>query len=262
MNIAVCIKQVPASGDVSVDPVTHALVRDSAESMINPADLNALEEAISIRESHGGSVVVFTMGPPSAEKSLRTAIAIGADEAVLITDRLFAGADTIATARVLSRSVERFGAFDLAMTGARSSDGATGQVGPMMAEYLGVPHCTEVQKLEALSEGHLQILKKSKNALVRVRISLPALLTMCYGCNEPRLPTLRTQIGARRKTVARYTNSELGLPPESVGLSGSPTEVVDSFEPEGRKKAVFIEGSPGDIADRILELISEERANA
>lgn len=138
MNIAVLIKQVPVSNDVSVDPETHALVRASSEGMINPADLNAIESAMVLKEQTEGKVVVFTMGPPDAEKALRDAMAMGCDESCLITDRCLAGGDTIATAKVLAESIGRYGTFDLILSGALSADGATGQVGAMVAEYMGI----------------------------------------------------------------------------------------------------------------------------
>jgi electron transfer flavoprotein beta subunit len=259
MNIAVCVKQVPVSNNVSVDPITHSLVRDSAENMLNPADANALEEAIALREEHGGRVVAFTMGPPSAEKSLRAAFAMGADDAVLITDRAFAGADTVATARVLAESVKRRGAFDLIMTGSESSDGATGQVGPMLAEYLALPHLTEVRHIELAETGRLRVLKKFKNGFLRAEVRLPALLTVSYGCNEPRLPTFLSQINANKKSVPAYTNKELDLPPGMTGLAGSPTEVIDTFSPERRKRAEFLSGTPEEIAGKILALIEKKR---
>jgi electron transfer flavoprotein beta subunit len=257
MNIAVCIKQVPVSNDVSVDPVTHSLVRDSGASMLNPADANALEEAAALKERHDGRVVAFTMGPPSAERALRTALAMGADDAVLITDRAFAGADTVATARVLAESLRRYGAFDLIMTGSESSDGATGQVGPMLAEYLAWPHLTEIRRIEAVEAGRLRGLKKFKNGFLRAAVALPAVLTVSYGCNEPRLPTFLSQISANKKDIPAYANKELGLPPDKVGLTGSPTEVIDTFAPERRKRAEFLSGTPVEVAEKILALIEK-----
>ncbi|MDR1376876.1 MAG: electron transfer flavoprotein subunit beta/FixA family protein [Synergistaceae bacterium] len=259
MDIAVCIKQVPVSNDVSVDPVTHSLVRESAESMLNPADANALEEAIALKERHSGRVVAFTMGPPSAEKALRTALAMGADDAVLITDRAFAGADTVATAKVLAESVRRYGAFDLVMAGSESSDGATGQVGPMLAEYLALPHLTDIRRIEAVEAGRLHALKKFKNGFLRAAVTLPAVLTVSYGCNEPRLPTFLSQISANKRNIPACTNKELALPPEETGLAGSPTEVIDTFAPERRKRAEFLSGTPEEVAGKILTLIEKKR---
>jgi electron transfer flavoprotein beta subunit len=262
MDIAVCVKQVPASNNVCVDPVTHALLRDSAESMLNPADANALEEALVLRERYGGRVVAFTMGPLSAEKELRTAVAMGADDAVLITDKLFAGSDTVATAKVLAEGIRRGGPFDLVLTGSESSDGATGQVGPMLAEYMSLPHVTDMQKIETIETDEetssLIGSKRFGNDRARVRVSLPAVLTMSYGCNDPRLTTFASQIASKKKPVGRYTNSDLALPPETVGLEGSPTVVLDSYEPEKDKNAIFLVGSPDEIASKILSLIEEK----
>jgi electron transfer flavoprotein beta subunit len=204
------------------------------------------------------------MGPPSAEKVLRTAIAMGVDDAVLITDRAFAGADTVATAKVLAESIRRAGiahagAFDLILAGSESSDGATGQIGPMLAECMTLPHLTEVQKIEAVEEGCLQGLKKSKNGRARARITLPAVLTISYGHNEPRLTTLFSQVAAKKKNIVVHTNRELSLPPETVGLEGSPTMVLDCFEPAKKKNAIFLTGGPKEIAARILALIKEKR---
>jgi electron transfer flavoprotein beta subunit len=264
MNIAVCVKQVPVSNDVSVDPVTHSLVRESAEAMLNPADANALEEAIALRERGGGKVVAFTMGPPSAEKALRVALAMGADDAVLVTDRAFAGADTVATARVLAEALRRYGEFGLVLTGAESSDGATGQVGPMLAEFLDMPHLTEVTRVESAEPKEpkeperLIVLKKFKNLSLRASVSLPALLTVSYGSNEPRLPTIMSQMSANKKNVASLGNADLGLPAEAVGLAGSPTEVVETFAPERKKSAEVLSGTPDEIALKILSLVKKK----
>jgi electron transfer flavoprotein beta subunit len=229
--------------------------------MLNPADANALEEAVALKERYGGRVVAFTMGPPSAEKALRTALAMGADDALLITDRAFAGADTVATARVLVESVRRWGAFDVVLAGSESSDGATGQIGPMLAEYLAWPHLTEVRRIEAVEGGRLRSLKKFKNGFVRVAVSLPVVLTISYGCNEPRLPTFFSQISANKMNVPAYTNKELGLPPDKVGLAGSPTEVVDTFAPERRKRAELLSGTPEEAAKKIMTLIEKKKEN-
>ena len=201
MNIAVLIKQVPVSNDVSVDPDTHALVRASSEGMVNPADLNAIEEAMLLKEQTGGKVVVFTMGPPDAEKALRDAMALGCDESCLVTDRAVAGGDTVATAKVLAAAIRKYGEFDLILGGALSADGAT----------------------------------------------------------EPRLATLRSKRAAKTKPLAIYTNADLGLPLEEVGIAGSPTTVVDSFSPKAGRKAAMLEGTAAELAKKLKDLIEEEK---
>jgi electron transfer flavoprotein beta subunit len=257
MKIAVCVKHVPVSNGASVDPVTNTLVRDSVEGTLNPADLNAIEEALSIKERFGGMAVAFTMGPPSAEASLRKALAMGVDDAVLMTDRAFAGSDTVATARVLSEGLRRYGPFDLVMTGAASSDGATGQVGPMIAEFLLCPHVTEVLAIGDVGSGRAEAVKKYRGSEVRVSVMLPALFSLRYGCNDPRMPTIRSQLAAKGKNITRCSNDKLSLHPGTLGLDGSPTVVLDSFEPNKRRAVVMLEGDPENIASRILELIRE-----
>lgn len=262
MNIAICIKHVPISNDVSVDPVTHALIRENTEGMVNPADLNAIETAVALKEKNEAKLVVFTMGPRDAEKSLRTALSMGCDEAVLITDRCFAGADTIATSKVLSYAIRHYGEFDLILTGAQTSDGATGQVGPMLAAHLGIPHISNAQSVSCRDgRGKCEATKKFANSLVLLATTLPALMTMTFGCNTPRFPTLRSQLAAKKKQLLIYTSSELGLSPDQVGMNGSPTVVIDSFEPEICRKAAFLSGSTDEIAQQIVKLIEKEKGN-
>lgn len=259
MKIAVLIKQVPVSNDVSVDPETHTLVRASSEGMINPSDLNAIEAALVLKEQTEGEVVVFTMAPPEAEKSLREAMAMGCDEACLITDRCFGGADTIATAKVLAAAIRKFGDFDLVMSGALSADGATGQIGAMVAEYMGIPHVTEIQGAEydPAESGKIVAVKKYHDKLLKVKSSMPALMTVGFGCNTPRLTTLRTMRAAKKKPMTVYTNAELQMDTAATGLPGSPTIVVDSFEPEVARKAVMVKGSGKELAEKLKELIEE-----
>lgn len=262
MNIAICIKHVPVSNDVAIDPITHALVRENTEGMVNPADLNAIEEAVVLKEKTGAKIVVFTMGPADAEKSLRTALSMGSDEAVLITDKCFSGADTVATSKVLSRGLEYYGSFDLILTGAQTSDGATGQVGPMVAAQLNIPHISEAHSISYNdATGRIEVTRKFADNRVLLASSLPVLLTMPFGCNTPRFPTLRSKLAANKKEIQTYTNTELGLAANEVGLMGSPTEVVRSFQPEIVGRAAMLSGSAADMAKQILELIKKEKGN-
>lgn len=261
MNIAVLIKQVPVSNNVSVDPKTHALVRESSEGMINPADLNAIEEAMRLKEQTDGKVVVFTMGPSDAEKALRDAMALGCDESCLITDRVVAGGDTVATARVLAAAVKLYGEFDLILCGALSADGATGQVGAMIAEQLDIPHVVEIQNIkydEAVSDK-IEVVKKVHDKQLRIRCALPAVMSVNFGCNEPRLATLRSKRAAKTKPLVTYTNADLGLPEDAVGIAGSPTVTVDSWQPAAGRKAVMLEGTAAELAQKLHDLIEEEK---
>ena len=261
MNIAVLIKQVPVSNNISVDPETHALVRESSEGMINPADLNAIESALILKEKTEGKVVVFTMGPQDAEKALRDAMALGCDESCLITDRVFAGGDTVATAKVLAASIKKYGSFDLIMSGALSADGATGQVGAMVAECMNMPHVAEIQSVDLDQENNncIEVIKKVHDDKVRARVVLPAVVSLNFGCNEPRLATLRTKRAAKTKPLAVYTNAELEFDSAKTGLIGSPTVAIDSFEPECAKKATFLQGSIEELAKQLNDLIEEEK---
>lgn len=262
MNIAICIKHVPVSNDVSVDPVTHALVRENMEGMVNPADLNAIEAAVALKEKTGARLVVFTMGPREAEKSLRTAISMGCDEAVLVTDRCFAGADTVATSLVLASALRHYGDFDLILAGAQTSDGATGQVGPMIAAQLGIPHISDAQSVYPDEKGgRISAEKKHMDSRVLLSSATPVLVTMSFGCNTPRFPTLRAQLAANKKEITACGNAELGLPDDSVGLAGSPTEVIDSFQPERGKKAEMLSGNAREIAAKLLSLIEKEKGS-
>lgn len=263
MNIAVLIKQVPVSNNVSVDPETHALVRASMEGMLNPADLNAIEAAMVLKEQTGGKVVAFTMGPEEAEKSLRDAMALGCEEGVLISDRCFGGADTLATAKPLARAIRKYGPFQLILGGALSSDGATGQVGAMVAEYLGIPHISEVSAIEyGDGEEGIRGIKQYQGEEVTLEAQLPALMTVCFGCNEPRLATLRTKRKAKEKPLTVYTNGELEFAEEEIGLQGSPTLVADSFVPQRARKAVMLKGTPEEMAAKIREWIEIEKGKS
>ncbi|MEG0591217.1 MAG: electron transfer flavoprotein subunit beta/FixA family protein [Lachnospiraceae bacterium] len=261
MDIAVLIKQVPVSNDVSVDPKTHALVRASSEGMINPADLNAIEEAILLKEQTGGKVVVFTMGPPDAEKALRDAMALGCEESCLITDRAVAGGDTIATAKVLAKALEIYGTFDVILSGALSADGATGQVGAMVAEQLGIPHVAEIQSMryEENVPKKIEVIKKLHEDKIKIRCSIPAVFSVNFGSNEPRLATLRSKRAAKTKPMATYTNAELQLPSDQIGIPGSPTAVIDSFEPKSGRKANMLTGTGAELALMLNNLIYEEK---
>ena len=188
-------------------------------------------------------------------------MALGCDESCLITDRVFGGADTIATAKVLAEGIKKYGTFDLIMGGALSADGATGQVGAMVAEYLDIPHVTEIQAVsyDESEPDKVTILKKFQGLDLTIKAALPTLVSVNFGANEPRLATLRTKRAAKSKPLATYTNAEMGMDPEEIGLLGSPTIVTDSFEPESDRKAEFLTGTPKELAEKLKELIETEK---
>ena len=255
MNIAVLIKQVPVSNDVSVDPVTHCLIRENVEMAVNPSDLNAITAAIRLRECSGGKVTVFTMGPAMAKKALQTALAMGADEAWLITDRCFGGGDTLGTARVLARAIQHTGTYDIVLAGDVSSDGATGQVGAMVAELLGLPCASDARRID-IEGNKLTVLRNWKIQKVRVRIALPCMVTVGLGSNVPILPTLRSQMKANRVEIPELTNAELGLDPAPIGKQGAKSIVTDTYVREGEQSAaVMLSSDAAKAAKEIKSLL-------
>ena len=257
MNIAVLIKQVPASNDVAIDPVTHCLVRENTEMTVNLSDLNALTAAIELRQKLGGTITAFSMGPAEAKKALYTALATGADDAYLITDRCFGGGDTLGTAKVLAAALRHTGVYDLVMAGDISSDGATGQVGHMVAELLGIPCAADARRIET-EDGGLQVLRQWKDQKIRVRVKLPCMVTVGLGSNQVILPTLRSQMKANKREIPELTNAELGLDPESIGKRGAKSLVTDTYARGGSQHhAQMLTGSAGEIAAQIKVLIEE-----
>lgn len=255
MNIAVLIKQVPASNDVSVDPVTHCLIRENVEMTVNPSDLNAVTAAIRLKEAADGKVTVFTMGPGTAKKALQTTLAMGADEAWLITDRCFGGGDTLCTARVLAAAIRHTGTYDLVLAGDVSSDGATGQVGAMVAELLGLPCASDARRID-LEGDKLTVLRNWKSQKVRVRIALPCMVTVGLGSNTPILPTLRSQMKANRVEIPELTNAELGLDPATIGKQGTKSIVTDTYARESEQSAaVMLSSDAAEAAKEIKSLL-------
>jgi electron transfer flavoprotein beta subunit len=242
MHIIVCLKQVPDARQVKLDPETHTLVRQGVESIINPYDLYALEAGMRLRDQRGGKVTVLSMGPPQAEASLREAISYGADEAVLLSDRAFAGADTWATSYTLARGVEKLAPFDLILCGKQAVDGDTAQVGPGLAERLHLPYAAWVRKIEAVEEDRIRIQRLMDDGYDRLEIVLPALLTVVKEINEPRVPSLKGKMRAKSQQIPVYGVRDLGTEPEQVGLSGSYTQVIRVFAPVRRREREMLQG--------------------
>lgn len=255
MKIAVCIKEVPASGEVSVDPAAHRIQRSSGASAVNQADLNALTEAVKIKTDTHGEIDVFTMGPESAKSALFTALAMGADRAFLICDPVFAGSDALATAKILASALSITDSYDLILCGALSSDGSTGEVGPMMAQLLSVPSISEAEGLRE-QDGYVEAYKSWNGKRAHLRMSMPGLITIALGSNMPILPTLRNRMKARKETIHKITNADLKLEPSSIGLQGAKSLVEDTYMKEiGTKHAVMLCGDTSSVADQILALL-------
>ena len=256
MNLVVCIKQVPETTEVRVDPQTKALIREGVKSVINPFDENALEAALQLREAHGGKVTAITMGPPQAEDALRQALAMGADEAILLTDPASRGSDTLATSYTLARMVRKLGGFDLILCGKQAVDGDTGQVGPGLAERLGIPQVTFAIELQ-VSDGKLRARRVLDDFFEIVEIELPALVTVVKQINEPRHPSMRNVLRAKRAQIAKWSLSDLEADPAQTGFDGSPTQVVEVWPPQPRSGGKLLQGSVEEVAREIANAIKE-----
>ena len=258
MNIIVCIKQVPDTTNVRIDPETNTLVRLGVQSIINPFDMYAIEEAIRLKEKFGGLVTVLTMGPPQAEEALREAISLGADEAVLVSDRAFAGSDTWATSYTLSRTIGKLAKFDLLICGKQAIDGDTAQVGPGIAAFLDIPQITFVKKIEDIKDSLIRAERMTEEGYDIVESPLPCLITVVKEINEPRLPSLKGKIRAKKIEIRKLEAKDLDADPDSLGLKGSPTKVVKIFTPPPRKGGQILEGEAKDICEKLVELLKNE----
>lgn len=232
MNIIVCLKQVPDTNEVKIDPKTGTLIREGVPSIINPDDKNALEESLVLKEKVGGKVTVISMGPPQAESALREALAMGADEAILISDRAFAGADTCATAYALSGALKKLD-YDIIFAGRQAIDGDTAQVGPEIAEFLGIPQVTYVEKVDA-DGNQLTVRKAWEDGYETIKVNTPVLLTAIKELNEPRYMHMKNIFQVFKKDVKIWSADDLDVKKERLGLKGSPTKVKRSATKKAR----------------------------
>src|SRR6516162_3751233 len=266
MHIVVCIKQVPDSAQIRVHPVTNTIMRQGVPTIINPYDLFALEAALELRDKFGGEVTVLTMGPPSAEDSLRKALTFGADRAVLLTDRFFAGADTLATTYALATAIRKIGATwgqpDLVFTGKQTIDGDTAQVGPGVAKRLGLLQLTYVAKLASidLAARTVEVERRSEGGVQVLRSKLPCLITMLEATNEIRRGSLAEALAAARATITKWSADDAGIEDiTQCGLKGSPTIVKKIFSPKPRaQKATLIEAGDQPAESLIKEIFKRQ----
>ena len=235
MNIIVCIKQVPDTTEIRINPETNTLVREGVESIINPFDLYAIEEGVRIKEKYGGTVSVISMGPPQVEDALREAISLGVDEAIHLCDRAFAGADTLATAYTLARGIEKKGDYNIILCGKQAIDGDTAQVGPGIAVRLDIPQITYIKKIEEIGEETIRVQRMTEEGYEVIEGDLPILLTVVKEINEPRLPSLKGKLKAKKAEIITWTAADLGVDEQLIGLDGSPTQVVKIFSPPARE---------------------------
>ncbi len=258
MNIIVCIKQVPDTAEIKINPETNTLMREGVPSIINPFDMNALEAAVQIKEQTGAKVIVLTMGPPQAEASLREAISLGADEVVLLSDRLFAGSDTWATSYALAKAIEKLDA-GIIFCGKQAIDGDTAQVGPETAEFLNVPHISYVKKIEEITDTSIRVQRMMDDGYDIVESPLPVLLTAVRELNEPRMPSLKGKMAARKAEIKTLNAADIGADEESLGLKGSPTQVRNIFAPEMNSDRMMLEGTPEEQVNKLIEELKNNK---
>lgn len=256
MKIIVCIKQVPDAKDVRLDPTTNTLSREGVQSIMNPYDRHALEAAVLLKESMGGTVTVVSMGPPQAEETLREAVSCGADGAVLVSDRAFAGADTWATTYTLALAINKIGPFDLVLCGKQAIDGDTAQVGPGLAQRLDIPYITNVRRIEKAENGAMQLERLMDDGFDVLEARLPVLCTVVKEINTPRIPSLKGKMRAKQITVLRFTAQDLGADPQRLGLKGSTTQVVRVFAPPARGERCMLTGS---VEEQVAQLVERLR---
>lgn len=261
MNIAVFIKEIPLSNNVQIDPVTHNLVRSGEQGRINPYDVHAIEAALALKETYGGTVSLVTMGPPSFMQSLREGLAMGCDQAYLLSSRAFAGSDTLATAYTLAQAVRKIKDIDLLFFGLKAIDADTGQVGPLVAEELGLPQTTQVTAILGADQDKqtIDLKRRTDTEIETIRTAYPLVITADDSLNQPRyiVPQRIKQAMAAEITV--WDEKDLETDPERIGMQGSPTIVSGIFLPEAEgRQARMLEGTPAEAAEALIRTLTEK----
>jgi len=258
VRIVACIKQVPDTTDVAIDPETGTLVRAGAGAMFNPLDAHAVEEAVRLKEEWGGNAIALSMGPPAAEQILREAIAGGCDRGILLTDPVLAGSDTWATSYALACAVRTIGDVDLVLCGKQAVDGDTAQVGPGLAAHLGWPQVAYVRAVLRKAENRMRVECLTDRGGETWDVRLPAVLTVLKDLNEPRLPSLVGQMRARRCRIEKWRADDISADVRKVGLVGSPTRVRRVFSPPRRPGGTMWRDKPAAAARKLAETLRQE----
>jgi len=257
MNVVVCIKQVPGTTEVKIDPQTNTLIREGMESIVNPFDMYALEEGIRLKERHQGKVAALSMGPPQAEEALKEALALGVDEAFLLSDPAFEGSDTLATSYILAKAIAKLGQADIIICGRQTMDGDTGQVAPQLAEQLGLPFISYVSQIEEVREGYMRVQRMVEEGHQVVEMPLPGVISVVKEINVPRLPSLRGLMKSKQAQIPVWTAQELGVDMNKVGLSGSLTQMVKLSYSQRTRWGEILQGSPESQVDQLVERLRE-----
>lgn len=262
MRIVVCIKQVPETTTVKIDPITNTLIRDGVPSIINPFDTSAIEAGLQLKDKYCAEIIILTMGPPQAEDVLREALSLGADEAVLVSDRAFAGADTLATSYTLSMAIKKIGDVSLVLCGKQAIDGDTGQVGPELAEILEIANVSYVRKVcefNQNSHNTMIVERVLDDGYEVIKVELPSLFTIVREMYEPRMPSLKGKMAAKKKGITIWNAQDLGVLPDKIGLKGSPTQVIKTFTLPPRMDREILKGETREIVKNLVEKIKERK---
>ncbi|MEL7567592.1 MAG: electron transfer flavoprotein subunit beta/FixA family protein [Dehalobacterium sp.] len=261
LNIAVCVKPIPDPkyyNEITIDPVSKTVKRQGIPTIINPIDKHAIEQALSLKEQHGGKVILMSMAPPDVRETIQEGLAMGADEAYLLSDRKFAGSDTLATSYVLAQGIKKIGGIDLVLTGSESGDGATAQVSSQLGEWLGYSHLWGVIDCQVKSQDDVYLRTKIENGYMEWVGKLPLVLAVSREINTPRYTSIMGVIKAKKRPFTIWSFQDMELDETYVGLKGSPTQAGDIFSPDMSRKGELIKGSEEEVVKFITEIL---RAN-
>lgn len=260
IKIVVCIKQVPGTTEIKIDPETNTLIREGIENIINPFDAYAIEEGVRIRERFNDGeveVIALTMGPPQSREILKEAISVGVDSAILLSDRAFAGADTWATSTTLAKAINKIEDCRLIILGKQTLDGDTGQVGPELAQRLNIPFIGYASSILEISKNKMKVKRLMEDRYETFEINLPAAISVVKDINTPRVPSLRGKMKAKSVEIPVWDAKQLEADEDEVGLSGSYTQVVKIFTPKIKHEIKMIEGSPGEQVEQLYKELKE-----
>jgi len=258
MKIIVCVKQVPDTNEVKIDPVKGTLIREGVPSILNPDDANALEAALKIKDENPGTTVsVISMGPPQANIMLRECLGMGADDAYLLSDRAFGGADTCATSTTIAAGIRKIGEYDIVFAGRQAIDGDTAQVGPQVAQRLGIPVVSYVQDVK-LGDGKVTVQRQLEDGYEVIEVQTPCLLTCVKELNEPRYMSIYHIMDTAKKEIPAWNHVDVNLDPANCGLNASPTQVFRSFTPEPKGKGEMLSGSVSEMAAQLVSRFNEK----
>ncbi|MCR1919207.1 electron transfer flavoprotein subunit beta/FixA family protein [Frisingicoccus caecimuris] len=259
MDILVCVKQVPDTTEIKINYETNTLIREGVPSIVNPFDAYALEVAVRLKEKHGGTVTVLSMGPDQAKAALKECLSVGADKAYLLSDRAFGGSDTLATSYILASAIHSLGKFDLIMCGKQAIDGDTAQVGPEIAEHLDIPQVTYALDADVTEDGKVIVKKETETGYEMVETQIPALLTVVKTEFEPRMASVKAKIAANRKPIDVITSQDITIDLSRAGLKGSPTKVKKTYTPPMKGDSVVIkEETAKESVDKLISILDEK----